>query len=119
MYCTLLQSNVIWTPKAVTSMTLTVTLYLLFTWSIFISIVYLFNSNLNFSPLIPLSTFFVPFYILGVSGQETQQRSPNLEDILFSDAVISTGILNNTQGEKKMAKNVNVFKDTLSQLFFL
>ena len=97
-------------------MTLTFTLYLLFTWSIFISIVYFFNFNL--SSLISHSTFFVPFYTLGVSGQETQQRSPNLEDILFSDAVISTGILNDTQGEKKMAKKKIHFHNYFSYDYF-
>ena len=62
---------------------------------------------------------FVNCFIVGVSGQETQQRSPNLEDILFSDAVISTGILNDTEGERerKVAENVpRFFQKSESQM---
>ena len=58
----------------------------------------------------------------GVSGQETQQRSPNLEDILFSDAVISTGILNDTEGERerKVVDNVpRFFQKSGSQMVLL
>ena len=35
----------------------------------------------------------------GVSGQESQQRTSRLEDILSSDAVIATGILSDPAGK--------------------